>query len=150
MSIQISGALRDYLLDTGSLYSALTSGSGSLLFIFGGTPPANPESSASGNPLLCVISNNSTGTMLTFESTASSGVLSKEAAGIWTGNCVATGTATFYRLAPLADTHGASTTLRRIQGTVGLAGADLNVTSTSFISGEEKRIDYYVLGMLTS
>ena len=150
MSIQISGELRDYLLDTGSLYDAVTADGGMLLYIFSGTAPANPESSATGNTLLCVISNNSLGTALQFETTATDGVLAKLSSGLWTGDCLVTGTAAFYRLAPLTDDHAASTTKRRIQGTVGLAGADLNVTSLTFNSGEEKRIDYYVLGMLTS
>jgi archaellin len=77
-------------------------------------------------------------------------MLTKAAAGVWTGNCVASGTATFYRLGAVSDTSAASSVALRIQGTVGLAGADLNVTSTTFTNGEEKRIDYYVIGMLTS
>jgi hypothetical protein len=147
MSIQISTALRDHLLATGSLYNAVN---GMLIRIYSGTVPASPEADATGNTLLCTISTSSSGTGLQFESAPVSGMLSKAAAGVWTGNCVASGTATFYRLGAVADTAAASTTAKRIQGTVGLAGADLNVTSTTFTNGEEKRIDYFVVGMLTS
>lgn len=147
MAIQISTTLRDNLLDTGSLYSQIN---GMLIRIYAGTVPASPESDATGNTLLCTISTESLGTGLQFESTAVNGMLSKAAAGIWTGDCVATGTATFYRLGAISDTAAASTTTVRIQGTVGLAGADLNVTNTTFTNGEEKRIDYFVVGMLTS
>jgi hypothetical protein len=77
-------------------------------------------------------------------------MLAKQAAAVWSGPCVATGTATFYRLQAIADTTAASTTAHRIQGTVGVAGADLNVTSDYFVSSETKRIDYFVIGMLTS
>lgn len=149
MAIQISGALRDHLLDAGSLYDAVN---GSLIHIFAGSVPASPEADATGNTLLCTISTSSLGTGLAFESAAVNGLLAKSSAAVWSGDCVATGTATFYRLGEIADTNAtaASTTALRIQGTVGLAGADLNVTSTTFTNGEEKRIDYYVIGMLTS
>jgi hypothetical protein len=147
MSIQISGALRDHLLATGSLYGAVN---GMLIRIYSGTVPASPETDATGNTLLCTISTSSSGTGLAFEATPANGMLTKASAGVWTGNCVATGTATFYRLGAVSDTAAASSVALRIQGTVGLAGADLNVTSTTFTNGEEKRIDYYVIGMLTS
>jgi hypothetical protein len=147
MSIQISGALRDHLLATGSLYGAVN---GMLIRIYAGAVPASPETDATGNTLLCTISTSSSGTGLAFEATPANGMLTKAAAGVWTGNCVASGTATFYRLGAVSDTSAASSVALRIQGTVGLAGADLNVTSTTFTNGEEKRIDYYVIGMLTS
>jgi len=146
MAIKISGSLRDHVLADGSLYSAV---SGMVLRIYGGSVPATPEADCSGNTLLCTISTNSTGTGLAFESAAVNGMLSKQAAAIWSGSCVATGTATFYRLGAIADTSAASTAALRIQGTVGLAGADLNVTSDYFTNGTSKRIDYYVVGMLT-
>jgi hypothetical protein len=147
MAISISGALRDNLLDTGSLYESVN---GMLIYIFAGTVPANADASATGNTLLCTISTSGLGTGLQFETSASNGVLPKSASAVWSGTCSATGTATFYRLAAITDTHGVDLTKLRVQGTVGLAGADLNVTTTTFTSAEEKRIDYYVLGMLTS
>lgn len=147
MAIKISGALRDHLLATGSLYAAVN---GMVIRIYGGAVPATPEADASGNTLLCTISTNSLGTGLAFETAPVNGMLSKAAAGIWSGDAVADGTATFYRLGALSDTAAASTTAKRIQGTVGLAGADLNVTDVEFVTAEEKRIDYFVIGMLTS
>jgi hypothetical protein len=146
MAIKISGALRDHLLTAGSLYAAVN---GMVLRIYAGVVPASPEADVSGNTLLCTISTNSLGTGLAFESAPVNGMLSKAAAGIWSGAAVADGAATFYRLGTLSDTAAASTTAKRIQGTVGLAGADLNVTDINFTTAEEKRIDYFVVGMLT-
>ncbi len=56
MSIQISGALRDHLLATGSLYGAVN---GMLIRIYAGAVPASPETDATGNTLLCTISTSS-------------------------------------------------------------------------------------------
>lgn len=147
MSIKISGALRDHLLVTGSLTGALT---GMIIRIYAGTEPTLPEDSISGNTLLCIISDNKTGTGLSFESSAINGMLTKEGSQVWAGDCIADGTATFYRLSGTGDTGGSSPSEKRVQGTVGLAGADLNVTTTSFVTDDEKRIDYYSIGMLVS
>lgn len=147
MSIKITGALRDHLLVTGSLTGALT---GMIIRIYGGTVPSLPEDSISGNTLLCTISDNKTGSGLDFEAAAYNGLLTKEGSQVWAGDCAADGTATFYRLSGTGDTGGSSISEKRVQGTVGTAGADLNVTNTSFVTDEEKRIDYYSIGMLVS
>ena len=147
MSIQISGALRDSLLVTGSLRSAVN---GFILKIYNGTIPSLPEDSVAGNVLLCTISNDDSGIGLTFETAVTDGMLLKTGSEVWSGTCAATGTATFYRLVATGDTGGSSSSAVRVQGTVGIAGADLNVTSTSFETGDLKRVDYYAIGMLTS
>lgn len=147
MSIKITGALRDHMLTDGSLYDSVN---GMIIKIYAGSVPTNPEDDSSGNTLLVTISTNGGGTGLAFEATAQNGMLTKESAAVWSGTCVATGTATFYRLQAIADAGGTSTTAHRIQGTVGVAGADLNVTTDYFTTSEVKRIDYFVVGMLTS
>ncbi len=85
MAIKISGALRDHLLTAGSLYAAVN---GMVLRIYAGVVPASPEADVSGNTLLCTISTNSLGTGLAFESAPVNGMLSKAAAGIWSGAAV--------------------------------------------------------------
>lgn len=147
MSIKITGALRDHMLVDGSLYAAVT---GMVIRIYSGSVPTNPEDDTSGNTLLVTISTNGAGTGLAFEAAAANGMLTKAAAAVWSGTCAATGTATFYRLMAIADAGGSSSTAHRVQGTVGVAGADLNVTNDYFSVSEVKRIDYYVIGMLTS
>lgn len=147
MAIKISGALRDHLLITGSLTGALT---GMIIRIYGGAVPALPEDSVAGNTLLCTISDDGTGTGLDFETSAVSGMLTKDGVQVWKGACTDTGTATFYRMVEISDSGIYSNTAKRMQGTVNTAGADLNVTSTAFTSGDEKRIDYFAVGMLVS
>jgi hypothetical protein len=147
MSIQISGALRDSLLVSGSLRSAIN---GFYIRIYNGTPPTLPEDSVAGNVLLCTITNNGSATGLTFETSVTDGMLTKTASEVWSGTCGATGTATFYRLVSSSDTGLSSSSAIRVQGSVGVAGADLNVTSASFVTDDIKRIDYYAIGMLTS
>jgi hypothetical protein len=131
---------------TGALRTALTD---YVIRIYGGTVPTLPEDSIAGNTLLCTISDDDTGAGLDFEAAVTNGLLTKEGSQVWSGTCVADGTATFYRLVDSTDTGASSSSFRRVQGTVGLAGADLNVTNTSFVTDEEKRIDYFSIGMLT-
>jgi hypothetical protein len=146
MAIKISSGLRDHILATGSLRAAIN---GMVMRIYSGAVPAGPESDATGNTLLCTISTSGLGGGLQFEASPANGLLPKASADVWSGTCGATGTASFYRLVETGDTNGSSTSAKRVQGTVGLAGADLNVVNTTFTSSEEKRIDYYVIGMLT-
>jgi hypothetical protein len=93
---------------------------------------------------------NSTGTGITFASTASGGTIVKNSGEVWSGVNVATGTATFYRLVAAGDTGASSTTEARVQGTVATSGADLNLTSTSLTSAATQSIDYYSLTLPTA
>ncbi len=67
---------------------------------------------------------------------ASAGVISKVASETWSGNAVATGTASFFRIRGNGDTGtGASTTAIRIDGSIGTSGADMNVGSLAVTAG---------------
>lgn len=98
-------------------------GAGSLR-IYAGTPPADANAALSSNTLLANLAMSATA----FGS-ASSGVAT--AATITADSSAdATGTATFFRI--LA---GNGTTVV-IQGSVGTSGCDLNLTTTSIVSGQ--------------
>lgn len=141
MSIQLSTGIRNYLLDTGGFDAALNGG---LLNIYDGTPPAGPDDAISGNTLLCTISVNGLGGGLNFESAAVAGVLSKAAAETWQGTNAASGNASFFRFYESGGTPGgASATEKRIQGTVGVAGADLNLSSVALVASAVQTIDYF-------
>lgn len=85
---------------------------------------------------------------LTF-SYSSSGVLSKS--GTWSGVNGNTGTAGYFRLvSSVADAGALSTTLRRIQGTCGVSGADYNMSSTSLTSGATHTVDTFSLTLPAS
>ena len=114
--------------------------------IYGGTPPVDADAAATSNDTLCVISVNGAGTALTF-SAPTGGAMVKTPAESWLGTNLMSGTATFYRLVNSADDDLVTTTLPRVQGTVGLINADLNLASTSLLVSQEQRIDTFVLGM---
>lgn len=145
MTFKISSGLRDaLLLDTG-LSSCLDGG---FIKIYGGTVPANADAALTGATLLCTVSLASGATGLSFDAPAA-GVLPKAAAQVWSGVNAASGTATFYRFAGAADTGVLSTSEYRVQGTIGLAGADMNLTSTVLVSGATQAIDYFVIALPT-
>lgn len=137
----ISTGLRNHLMTAGSFKGGLD---GSLVKIYSGTAPANPDDAIpAGATLLCVVSVGGDGTGVTFEASANSGLLLKAAAEQWEGANVATDTATWFRLVKTADDGSASATALRLQGSVGLAGADLNITNTALVSGATQTVDYF-------
>lgn len=95
-----------------------------LLRIYSGTQPTNPDTALSGNTLLAELALSST-----FAAGASSGVLTASAI---TADSSAdnTGTATWGTLTTSGGT-------RKVDFTVGTSGADLNLNTTSIVSGAQ-------------
>jgi hypothetical protein len=91
------------------------------------------------------ISLNSSGTGINFDSAAAAGVLAKAPGEVWSGSIAATGTAGYFRHVAAGDTAGSSTTQARIQGSVGVTGADLNLTNLSLTSSVTQAIDFYTV-----
>lgn len=146
---KFSKGLRNGMLDTGSLKSQLDLG---FLKIYEGTPPDSPDDAfdaKADETLLCTISVDGLGTGLTFEALAVDGVLSKEASETWKGTNAATGTAQWYRFVGAADDGLASTSQPRIQGSVGTAGADLNLSDVALVAAEEQVINHYAVVLPT-
>ena len=81
--------------------------------------------------------------------TVANGTLQKNASETWQGTNVASGTATFFRHVASGDDGTASTTQARMQGTVDVAGADLNLTNPSLVSGAPQAVDYYSFNLPT-
>ncbi len=144
MTIKTSTGLRNAMLDSESLKDALHLGT---LKIYAGTVPANADAALGGATLLCTVSNASGGTGLTMEAAAVDGVLVKESSEVWSGVNAATGVATFYRFVAVGDDGTSSTTQARVQGTVGTAGADLNLSSTSLVSAATQTVDFYSIAL---
>lgn len=147
MTIKTSTGLRNAMLGTGSLKARLD---GKVLKIYAGTAPATADSALGGATLLCTVSNDATGTGLTFDGTPINGVLFKSPAQIWRGVNAASGTASFYRLQAIADDDSASTVNERVQGGVGVAGADLNISSVSLTAAASQNIDFYSIELPTA
>lgn len=135
-----STGLAKHLAITGSLKAALDGG---FIFIYSGTVPATADAVIAGS-LLAKISVGGDGTTgLTFSGTADDGVLTKTAAEAWNGNVSTTGTATFFRFAA-ADPSAASTTDKRLQGTVGTTVlSDIVLTSTALVSGNTQALNLF-------
>lgn len=146
MTIKTSTGLRNAMLASGSAKAALDGGK---INIYAGAAPATADDAVGGATLLCAITLNSTGTGILFDTAAVNGVLAKKPSETWSGSIVATGTATWYRHVAAADDGTLSTTAPRIQGTIALIGADMNI-DPAFVSGQTKVIEHYVLALPTA
>ena len=147
MSTKFSTGLRNALLVTGSFKNQMD---GSVLKIYAGDEPATADAAIGGATLLCTISDDATGDGLTFATTAAAGVVTKTLAQIWRGINAATGVATFFRFEHSGDDQGASTTHRRVQGSIAVAGAELNLSNTSLTSAAPQLIDYLSVALPTA
>lgn len=130
----------------------------SFLYIFKGAVPATAEEAldvVTAHTEIVRVSNNSTGTGLTFANPAA-GVLSKTGAEVWSGVAALDGfdevtdpaTPTFYRLCAAGDNgRGVAdgTTGYRIQGSVGGpgSGADLVLGAATITNGATQPIAAY-------
>lgn len=147
MTIKTSTGARNKLLDTSPLRTLFNLG---FLKIYDGPVPASADDALdAANHLLVTISNNGTGTGLTFAASASGGAITKTVAETWSGQAITNGTASFYRLVTPSDTGGDSTTEARIQGTVGTSGADLNMTSVSLTTSTSYPVDAFSIALPT-
>jgi hypothetical protein len=139
MAIKSSTGLRDGALGDSSIKDLLDLG---FIDIYAGAVPATADADVTGHTKLCRISVNSTGTGLSMDP-PSGGIMSKPSGDVWSGTNLATGTATFYRHVGASDTGALSTTQPRLQGTVSVAGADLNLASVALVSAATQPIDTY-------
>lgn len=144
---KLSTGLRDHILGTDDFIAGLNGG---VIRYYSGTVPATADAALSGNVLLNVISNNAAGTGISFDPVPVSGVISKNPAEVWRGQNVANGVASFFRFSSLTDAGGASTTEKRLQGTISTVGADLNLSSTTMVSGNYRTIDSFNVAQPTA
>lgn len=147
MTAKVSTGLRNALMVTGSFKSLMD---GCKLRIYAGAVPATADAALGGATLLCTVSNDATATGLTFDGSPSNGVISKTAAEIWRGVNAASGTATFYRLEEDTDDGTLSTTRKRVQGTVAVAGGGLNLSSVSLVAAASQTVNFYSLALPTA
>jgi hypothetical protein len=82
---------------------------------------------------------------------AAAGVLSKAAAEAWKFHGLAAGTAGWFRFSDSADTPTASSaTAKRVDGLIGTAGADVNMSNTNVVTGGVSTIDSFSLTLPAS
>lgn len=142
MSIKASTGLRTQMLGSSSLKSIFDAGSE--IRIYSGTVPAAADDAIGSATLLVTIKNGASGT--TFGA-AALGVLAKNPSETWSGVNVATGTPSFYRHVLTADDGTVSTSAPRYQGTVGVVGADMNLTAPTLTSGATQTLDYHSVAL---
>lgn len=122
---------------------------GGFFKIYGGTIPDTANTAIGGATLLCTLSINSTGVGINFDTAPVGDVISKAPGEIWSGTNVASGTATFYRHVAAADDGTLSTSAPRLQGTVGVVGADANLSSVALVNGATQTLAYYSVTLPT-
>lgn len=151
MAIRFSTGLRNKLLDTGSFKSIFQDG---IIYIYSGSQPASADNAVSGTLLAKVTQNAGAFTFgvatngLEFEATAADGQLEKAPAEVWQWLGEAAGTAGWFRLMGNAlDDLGASTTLPRMDGTIGTFGADLNLSNVSIAISQTGTIDTFTINI---
>ena len=79
--------------------------------------------------------------------TASGGAIGKAPAETWSGTVLATGNAVFFRYVGSADTGALSTTEPRLQGRVGVSGAELNISSLALTSGNTQAVNFISISL---
>jgi len=73
---------------------------------------------------------------------STSGMLKKDPSETWSGVCVASGIAGYFRIQMASDNGLQSSIMPRLQGTIGTSNADMLVTSTNFNEGATQTIDF--------
>lgn len=138
MTMKISTAVAKGLLDTGSLKALMA---GMTLKIYAGIEPATADAGLGGATLLCHVSADGAGAGMEFEAAAVANVIQKASSQTWSGTNVADGLAVFCRLALASDTGTASTTEKRIQGDVGIAGRFCNIRNLNLVTGAPQTVE---------
>lgn len=116
----------------------------SVVRVYSGIVPVNADAALGSAVQLLEYTVDGEGGDLYFNSVVNNGVVTKDA-DAWRGTATATGVATFFRLVRSYDTGAASTSEIRVQGSVGVSGADLNLSSTTITSGQIYTLDTFTV-----
>lgn len=142
MTIRLSTMLRNKMLDggaTGGIKAGLNLG---FINIYSGPQPLAADTGATGT-LLGTVSVEAAGTGLTFDA-AVAGVIAKAALETWKFNGAAIGTAGWFRFYEPTDTPSATqSTKARLDGSIAVSGADMNLSNISITVGAPSTIDVF-------
>ena len=143
-----AGTTRLVCCEGGSIKDVFKDG---VLRIYSGSQPSSPDSAVSGTLLLEISESAGAFAAGAFDNglefgDAASGAISKASSETWQDAGLASGTAGWFRfVANATDAGAASTTLPRIDGSIGTSGADLNMSSTAITTGATYTIDSFTL-----
>lgn len=121
-----------------------------VLRIYSGSQPATADAAATGTLLAEITVASGAFVAGAFDNglefgDAASAAISKDAS-VWSGLGLASGTAGWWRFcANPSDAGALSTTLPRVDGSCGVSGADLNMSSTTITVGATYTIDTFTL-----
>lgn len=122
-----------------------------VLRIYSGSQPSSPDAAVSGTLLLEISEDAGAFVAGAFDNglefgDAASGAIAKATGETWQDTGIAAGTAGYFRfVANATDAGAASTSLPRIDGSIGTSGADLNMSSTSITVGATYTIDSFTM-----
>ena len=137
--------LRNDMLVT-SPFKTLMDG-GKINIYAGATIPATAEEALPGDETLIYTIDNATANV-TFEATATGGVILKTAAETWQGLALAGGDLAYFRYyLPPDDPATLDATALRVQGTVGTAFADMIVANITKVTNDPLVIDFFALAL---
>lgn len=153
--MKVSTGLRNHLLITGSAKAALD---GKVIRFYGSPTsaaaaealvPATADAGIGTATLLATVSvGGVVGAGVTFDTTATSGVLAKAPAEEWKGTLVASGYFSFCRIVASDDDNALeSTEAIRAQLTVGVLGKEVIVSSANKTTNDEQRLDQFYVGI---
>lgn len=144
MTLRLSTKLRDNLAGTTGFASTFANG---VIEVYSGSQPASADAAVTGTLLGTVTLSSGAFTPgtatngLTFAA-ASGGAVAKT--GVWSFNGVAVGTAGWFRLKGNAVDAGAiSTVLPRLDGSIAVSGADMNLSNITIAIGAPNTVDTF-------
>ena len=145
MTIRLSTGMTNKLLDGGTT-GGIKGAFGGFMNIYAGSQPADADTGAGAAVLLGTVTNNDDGsTAITFDA-AVAGVSSKAAAQNWKFHGLTGGVAGWFMLWQTGDTPaGTSTTFARITGSIGTAGADVNISNTTIVAAAVTTVDTFTV-----
>ena len=139
---KFSTGFRDELMNAGDVTSMFDGANSSLLIYSGSQPSDADQVPGAGTILVSVV----IPTTNAFATTASGGTIAK--AGTWEDTSAdATGTAAWFRLSEDDTNVSLSTTVVRIDGTVGTASTDLVIASVSITITDPVTVDTFTISI---
>ena len=125
---------------------------GALLRIYSGTQPSTADLAETGTLLIEITINAgvfASGNGLVFEDRAG-GVIGKKASDVWSGTGLAAANMGWWRLYDSSVSTGASTTAIRCDGSIGLSGANMNVSNLAVTVGVLSTLNDFTVTLTTA
>lgn len=148
MPLLASTGLRNKILDSVSVKSALANG---FIHVYASTLANIPTTADQAidpakHTLLMTVYGDGIAAGLNL-GTANGAAIGKAAGETWAGTVLASGNAAFFRYVAPGDTGAASTTEPRYQGGVGVAGAELNISTLALVAGNTQAVNFVAISI---